>query len=77
MRLPNSLATLTVYEFLCSPATAMLTMEERCELECVPEHWTMRKAWPSLARPLRNAVRSAHKYDGDIHAALASISARY
>jgi len=60
-RLPDSLATMTIYELLCSPVAGKLTWDQRSELECVPDHWTARKAWAGLKPLTRQAIREAHR----------------
>jgi len=58
-RLPPTLAPVTVYEFLCSPASGELLAVERMELECTGDQSTMRQAWPKLKRLTRSVIRDA------------------
>jgi hypothetical protein len=60
MRLPPTLAPVTVYEFLCSAASGELLLEERIELECIGDQSTMRQAWPKLKRVTRSVIRDAY-----------------
>ena len=60
MRLPPTLAPVTVYEFLCSPVAGELLLEERIELECTGDQSTMRQAWPKLKRITRSVIRDAY-----------------
>jgi hypothetical protein len=63
MRLPNVIALSTVADLL-DASRSRLSFEAVNELECLPEAWTVRKAWSSLSRDTRAAIRASQVVAG-------------